>query len=340
MTLLDTFALMGIAALCLLLIIVGANLLIPIVIAIVLWFLINVIADGFQRVIPKRRWLSIFLAIFSLGLLVWIPFQLASSSIPKVVEMAPKYQKNLEELSNQLFTYLNTTEGQFLEYIKGWINIPAITSTLASTIATLAGQLILILLYVAFLLVDQSVFPYKMQVIFKDRKARERVEKILDSINKKSKTYIWVKTFLSVLTGLFSYVVLSIVGVDFASFWAVLIFLLNYIPTIGSIIGVIFPALLALLQFETIYPFLIVLLGCGTVQFIIGNVLEPKMMGSSLNLSTFVILLGLIIWSTLWGVIGAFLSVPITVILMIIFSEFDATRGAAVVLSGDGKIVD
>lgn len=340
MALLDTFALMGIGALVILLMVVGAKILVPLVIAFVLWFLINVIADGFQKLIPRWRWISVLLAIFSLGLIVWIPFQLASSSIPMVMEKAPVYQKNFETLSVKLFTYFNTTEGQFLDLIKDWVDIGQITSAFASTLASLAGQLLFIFLYVAFLLVDQSVFPYKLKVMFKDVKTRERVERVLESINNKSKTYLFVKTFLSVLTGVFSYIVLRIVGVDFASFWAVFIFLLNFIPTIGSIIGVIFPALLALLQFETIYPFLIVLIGCGTVQFLLGNVLEPKMMGSSLNLSPLIILLGLIVWSSLWGVIGAFLSVPITVIMMIIFSEFESTKSAAIFLSGNGKIVD
>jgi predicted PurR-regulated permease PerM len=340
MTLINAFALMGIVTLALFLLIVGANLLIPIVIAIVFWFLINVIADAIQKVIPKGRWISVGLAIIILGLLAWVPFQLATNAFPQVMEMAPKYQKNIEDLSRRFFSSFNLTEGQVIEQLRNWINIPMITSLIASTIASLTGQFVLILLYVAFLLVDQSMFPYKLEVMFINSRTRSRVEKMLTSINQKAKTYLWVKTFLSFITGITSYIILAIVGVDFAAFWAVLIFLLNFIPTLGSIIGVIFPALLALVQFETIYPFIIVLAGCGTLQFVIGNVLEPKLMGSSLNLSTFVILLSLTVWFTIWGAIGAFLSVPITVIMMIIFSEFESTRGAAVVLSGDGKIVD
>ncbi len=332
------FSILGTLALSLFLLVSWSQLLIPIVIGLVLWFFINTLADLFQKVIPKRRWVSVILSIITLAIFVYIPFQLAASSIPQLIEVAPSYQKNLEDLWHKLLSFFGISETQFFDQIRKSANIPSLASAFAGMIATLAGQFVLIILYAAFLLVDQAAYPYKMEVVFKNQATRSKVDRVLGNIVNKSKTYIRVKTILSVLTGVLSYSILAIVDVDFAGFWAVLIFLLNYIPTIGSVIGVIFPALLTLIQFESIIPFFIVLFGCGTIQFLIGNALEPKMMGSSLNLSTFVILLALTTWSSIWGVIGAFLSVPITVILMIIFSEFDRTKGIAVFLSGDGKI--
>jgi len=92
------------------------------------------------------------------------------------------------------------------------------------------------------------------------------------------------------------------------------------------------------LQFETFGPFLVVLLGVGAVQVMVGNFLEPKLMGNTLNLSPFVVMLSLTLWGSIWGIAGMFLSVPITVILLIIFAHFEKTRPIAVLLSGDGNL--
>ena len=141
------------------------------------------------------------------------------------------------------------------------------------------------------------------------------------------------------MTGLISYLVLKVVGVDFASFWAVLIFLLNFIPTIGSIIATLFPSLLTLVQFPTLGPFIATISVLTAVQFCIGSLLEPRLMGNRLNLSPIVILLSLGLWGSVWGIPGMFLCVPITVIIMIICSYFPGTRPLAILLSGNGKVV-
>ena len=114
--------------------------------------------------------------------------------------------------------------------------------------------------------------------------------------------------------------------------------MLNFIPTIGSIIATLFPAMLALIQFDTFGPFFIVLAAVGSIQVVVGNVLEPKLMGNTLNVSPFVVMMSLTLWGSVWGIAGAFLSVPITVILLIIFAHFEKTRYIAVLLSGDGSL--
>ena len=128
------------------------------------------------------------------------------------------------------------------------------------------------------------------------------------------------------------------VGVDFAAFWAFTIFLLNFIPTIGSIIATLFPALLALIQFDTFAQFFIVLVGVGSIQVIVGNFLEPKLMGNTLNVSPFIVMMSLTLWGSIWGIAGMFLSVPITVILLIVFAHFEKTRYLAILLSGNGNL--
>ena len=144
--------------------------------------------------------------------------------------------------------------------------------------------------------------------------------------------------FTSSLTGVLSYIFLRIVDVDFAGVWGLLIFLLNFIPTVGSIIATIFPAMIALAQSDGYTLFLLVLAGIGILQVCIGNIIEPRLMGNSFNLSPIVILLNLGLWQYIWGIPGMFLCVPFLIILTIILSHFPKTRPIAIILSSDGRL--
>jgi len=142
-----------------------------------------------------------------------------------------------------------------------------------------------------------------------------------------------------VLTASLSYVVFRYLGLEFAETWAVLTFAFNFIPSIGSVVAVLFPAAVSLVQFETITPFLIILFGCGSTQFAIGNFLDPALLGRSLNLSTLTVILALTFWASVWGITGAFLSIPLTVCLLIIFSHVPITRPLAILMSQEGTLM-
>ncbi|MDZ4778484.1 MAG: AI-2E family transporter, partial [Alphaproteobacteria bacterium] len=122
-----------------------------------------------------------------------------------------------------------------------------------------------------------------------------------------------------------------------ALFWAFLIFFLNYIPTVGSMIAVVLPTLAAAVAYPTAGPVIAVAAGVGTWQFVIGNFIQPRFTGDSLNLSAVVVLLALALWGSLWGIAGAFLAVPLTVMLMVMLAQIDDARWIAVLLSADGK---
>jgi predicted PurR-regulated permease PerM len=126
--------------------------------------------------------------------------------------------------------------------------------------------------------------------------------------------------------------------VDAPFFWALLIFLLNYIPTIGSLIATLFPAVFSLMQFGEFTPFLIILVGLGVLEWLIGNIVEPRVMGKTLNISPLVAIISLVVWGEIWGITGMLLSVPITVVLVIVLSQFDSTKKIAIVLSENGDL--
>jgi AI-2 transport protein TqsA len=191
---------------------------------------------------------------------------------------------------------------------------------------------------VIFLLLEQGNFSQKVASLANDEVKERRVRQLISKINEDVQKYISIKMLTSSLTGVLSYIFMKFVGVDFAEFWALLIFLLNFIPTIGSIVATLFPALITLVQFDTYTPFFLILGGVTAIQFCIGNILEPRLMGDSLNLSPLIILLNLSLWGLIWGIPGMFLCVPFLVISMIVFSHVPQTRSIAILLSQDGKI--
>lgn len=331
-----------IATLTFYLLIVGKALLLPFVVAIVFWYLIATLAGFYRRVgtwgMRMPGWLATVFAVLTFVAILSALVDLARDNVTQVVAVAPTYQSNLEGLAERLVA-LTGYHIPTIDQIASQVDLGRTAGTIASSLTAFAGNVGIILVYVIFLLFEQQSFTTKLDAIVTDPAKREKVRATLRRINTDVRTYIWVKAILSVATGGISYLVMRSVGLDFAAFWAVVIFLLNFIPTIGSILGIVFPTLLALVQFpDSLTPFLIVFTCLGATQVITGNVVEPRMMGRSLNLSPLVIILSLAVWGSIWGVIGMFLSVPITLIAMIVMAQFRVTRPIAIMLSSDGVV--
>lgn len=328
----------GIAALTVYLLVTGRELLIPFAIAVMIWYLINALSRSFQTFARAPGWLALTCAVLTILIALALIVEMISGNIEAVRQAAPGYQANIEKLISHAMSLGGFSEKPTFGQILDQFDMRAVIGGVAGAAANVAGNAGLILIYVIFLLSEERTFNRKLKALFPDSEREAEVHLLLADIQKRLQAYISVKTLLSVVTGLLSYIVLVAVGVDFAGFWAFLIFLLNYIPTIGSLLGVLFPALLTLIQFDTLVPFAIVAVGLGAIQFLIGNVLEPRMMGKSLNLSPLVVIISLAVWGSIWGVTGMFLCVPMTVGLMIILAEFKQTRPIAIILSADGKV--
>ena len=330
--------------------VVGQTFLVPLAVALMIWYVINALSRTFARLLPAKflsekntpNWLTLLLALLSIGLFFSLAIDMVSSNITAVRAAAPAYKANLDTLIAKLSANSQYNILENVQLAVANLKITPIIQTLASTFTNMIGNISIVLFYVMFMLLEQSTFQKKIQSIFPDQNQRGSIMSILSHAQEDIQTYLWIKTLTSTITGMVSYGVLLLVGVDFAGFWAFTIFMLNFIPTIGSIIATLFPALLALIQFDTIGPFLVVLIGVGAIQVVVGNFLEPKLMGNSLNLSPFVVMMSLTLWGSIWGIAGMFLSVPITVMLLIAFAHFEKTRYIAILLSGDGdlKFVD
>ena len=255
----------------------GRDLLIPIAVAIMIWYLLNAMARGFHALPLGTRhlpnWLAMALALVTVLIGLALVAELISGNIAQVSAAAPAYQANIEALIARMSSRFGLEEPPDFAVVFQQFDLRTLARGFASAAATFAGNFGIVLVYVLFLLFEQKGFNNKMRALFPDPERREEVRSLLHRMQAQIQTYVAIKTMTSVLTGGVSYAVLKVVGVDFAEFWGFIIFLLNYIPTVGSLLGIIFPALLALVQFPTLGPFLIVFVGLGSVQFLIGNVL-------------------------------------------------------------------
>ena len=323
---------------------IGKDLLLPLVIAIALWYLILTLGNAFSRVSIGQfqfpRPVCLLASFFTFIALAWLVINFLSSTVDDVLEIAPVYQQNLNaRLESLSFVDIGEYEGQsFGQLLSNWIDIPAYARSIATSLTSILASGGLILIYLGFLFLEQGHFSKKLSALVTDPTREEDVKKLLNRIRDDIQKYVIIKVFTSSLTGILSYVFLRFMEVDFAGVWGLIIFLLNFIPTVGSLVATIFPALIAIAQSDGYTLFLTVLSGIGLIQICIGNILEPRLTGSSFNLSPIVILLNLALWGYIWDIPGMFLCVPFLIIITIVFSHFPQTRPIAVMLSSDGKL--
>ncbi len=323
-----------------------AHLVAPFALAVFIWLIIDAFARWLDGLSPKLPyWLALSIAVLTvvaglIGILVII-----ADTAQEVSQEAPRYQARLSEIfswisHNPIFTRFLGEDLTFMELSNKFEldqKLQGAMAGFAATMQSVASNFALIAIYVVFLFVAQSSFPKKMDDLFPDKMRRAQASKVGARIRQSIEKYLGVQTIISLIQTLLSYAIMASMGLDNALFWALVIFILNYIPIIGGLAAVALPVIFALVQFES--PAMIGLLAglLFGVQFIIGNTIQPKMMGDSMNLSALVVVLSLTLWGALLGGVGAFLSAPLTVIIMIILAQFPTTRWLAVLLSADGQ---
>lgn len=316
-------------------------IIIPFFLAVIFWFMIRVIKKTILRIRFFRRWPDwIFTVISTTILFCFLVFVvgLITKNIQYLSNALPDYQNNFIEIKKSLGSQFNIDmETIFSNYSKQF-EFTAILSSLLSTLTSLFSAAFAVFLYLVFMLLEEATISKKIRVLYPDDEKYEKVNIMISKIDHSVQQYIALKTIVSLATGILSYFTLLSIGVDAPAFWAFLIFILNYIPNIGSLIATLFPAIFALFQFGELTQGFLVLATVGSIQMVIGNFVEPRLMGNSLNISPLVVLLTLAVWGVMWGITGMLLSVPITIILIITMAEFPSTRPIAILLSQDGQL--
>ncbi|MEQ8552715.1 MAG: AI-2E family transporter [Cyclobacteriaceae bacterium] len=320
----------------------GQDLIVPFVFAVLLWFIVRELKGLLDRVRFVRdkfpSWAKTLITSLFILITLGAISRVITMSIQTLARSYDKYEKNVDGLIDQINTILNIDLMEFLATHVGNFNFGGLLSSIFTSLADILGNTFIILVYFLFVFLEETHFETKLKKVLAGKEQYEKVSDILDRIEFSVAKYLGLKTLVSLITGVLSYFVLLLIGIDSPAFWAFLIFLLNFIPTIGSLIATLFPAIFCLLQFGEFGPGVLVLVLVGAIQVLVGNVLEPKLMGNSMNVSALVTILALSFWGALWGVTGMILSIPITVIMIIVFSQFPATVPIAIMLSEKGEL--
>ena len=322
---------------------IGSSIFIPLLIATFLWYLINATATYYRKLFPicekkclRHTAYNILSNVFAVLTFIGLIYIFATRVRPMFSELMvalPDIQVSL----NNLWNYVSNTFGLDVNAI-ALPNITTIVSSIGASVARIATSTGMIIVYMIFMFIEQGTFHDKLLHLFPNKAQNKKMQYIFHSIDVNMKKYLFMKTWLSAATGLISYFWMYMLGLQFAGVWAFAIFILSYIPTIGAILGCTMPILFAAIMGATLNQVILISLGLIGLQIIFGNILEPKLTGKTLNLSTLAILINLVFWGLIWGVAGMFFSVPLLVAVFIITAQFDSTRWIAILLSADGKI--
>ena len=207
-----------------------------------------------------------------------------------------------------------------------------------SGISNLLSDGTMVLIYLIFLLMEEKLIPLKLQKIKENGLNANTWLAMINKISHSVNLYMGVKVVMSLLTAVLSYFIMIFIGVDFAILWAFLIFILNLIPFVGSLVATLFPSFFAVFQFGEVGPFLWTFCSVFMVQLLVGNLVEPKLMGKTLNMSPLIVIISLSFWGSIWGILGMILSVPMVSILIIILAHFPKTRNIAILFSENGVV--
>ena len=286
---------------------------------------------GFMRIILVLG--LVLLLIFMLGKLVVL-------NVADFQSRLPEYEVKFWEYANIVLSRFDITREQANEAFQAFLgkirqnnfSFGSLVKSFSGSFFSFLGNVLWVILFMAFLLAERESFTRRLV----KQLGRENAAPIMESmqkINASVQQYLGLKTLVSFLTGALVTIVLTVAGVDFALLWGVLTFVLNFIPTIGSIVATLPPIAVTLFQSGSIAKTVVITILLLSIQFAVGNVLEPKLMGRGLNLSPLVVVFSLIFWGWLWGIPGMLLSVPLTAAIRIAMEQIDATKTLAVLIS-------
>lgn len=313
----------------------------PILTPLILALFLMVLIDGLVRVLerrvprlPRAAALGLALAIFGALFAACAVFiaDNAGSLLSTLVASWPRMAARMVNLAASIGLHEpNRITRTFRE-----LDPSRYLGPVAMSVQNAVADAVLVLVYLGFLLASRRSFKRKAVTLFPTREQRERAREIFERIRTGIERYVWVQTVTGAMIAAACWAVMMVIGLQNALFWAFFIFVTSYVPMIGAAIGILAPIAIALLQFPKAWPALELLVGLEAVYFVVGNLVLPRMQGRSLNLDPVVLLVSLAFWGALWGLVGAFLSSPLTVMAMIILDQFPSTRWIAVLLSSDG----
>lgn len=318
-----------------------AFLFIPFSISLLLCYALGIPIDQLRRLkVPKS--LRIFVVVLFLMAFGYLFGRLLSTNIIEFNAQLPMLEEKFWGYVNILLSRFDITPAQVRESYNGFLSslegtdfksVGSFVKSLGGSFFSFLGNAVWVVLFMIFMLAEQDEFSKRIVRAFGDSSSVSILE-ALERINKSVQDYLGLKTMISFFTGTLVSIALFLFGVPFAVLWGVLAFLLNFIPNIGSMISVVPPVLITLFQFGSLSKTLAVGIVLVALQTVVGNFVEPKLMGKGLDLSPLTVLLSLLFWGWMWGIPGMLLSVPITAAIKIAFEQIEATRPFALMMAG------
>jgi len=292
----------------------------PFFLAIFLSFILSPILDFLTRKKIPRAVSILFIILISffiiylLGLLFYSSGKTFASEFPKYGQKISSILTSIQEQLKLSFPKWESVD------LVAQLDINKIQDFFVSSLGaffSFLGLLFLIFIFLIFILAGRGNIKAKIEKSFNKERSSQIIN-VIQKIDNQIQKYLAIKTIVSFVTGVLATVVLMIFGVDFAIVFGFFTFILNYIPNIGSIIATALPLTIAVFQFETLWPAFWILIILGSIQMIIGNFIEPRVMGQGLGLSTLVVLFFLFFWGWLWGIAGMILAVPTAATIKIV----------------------
>ncbi|MBQ9420021.1 MAG: AI-2E family transporter [Synergistaceae bacterium] len=314
---------------------IASSVFIPLVIA---WFILQMLRPIVQigRTLNLNAWLNVALVFSILTCIGLAGFKFIAAQVVEFGHVYALYSDKLIEWLANMMEVLSVPPEAVKNF--SWMSLLKDNARdISSLIIALSSKFVMTFVFLMFMLVEAPYLDDKIEKAF--RHNAKRVKKILTTISEQVSRYLGTLALISFATGVCAWVVLTLLDVKLAAGWGVLTFLLNFIPTVGSIIATIPPVVMAVIQFSPglFKPFL-VLISLTAIQVTIGNIITPKVVGDRLGVSPVVILLSLLLWGMIWGIPGALLSTPIISIIKIVCENIPSLHSIAVLI-GSGEAV-
>jgi AI-2 transport protein TqsA len=308
----------------------------PVLLPFILAVFLSYFIDPALSFLTRRRCpraAAVLLVLALMFVVLYLVGALVYSSGKSLVSELPKYGQRLDDLARLAQSGVGPFKVDVASAV-GNLDIDRLAAGILGAIGPFFGflsKLLLVFLFLVFIVSGRGRAAAKIPKALGDGQAG-RVKSMLEAINAQVRKYLVIKTAMSLLNGLMVWVVLAIFGVDFAAVFGLLAFLLNFIPGIGSLIATTLRVGFAFFQFGTFWPpfwILVITVGLDTL---LGNFLEPRVMGKGLGLSPLLVFFSLLFWGWLWGIPGMILSVPLTAMIKIACQNIPALRPVAVLM--------
>ena len=281
-------------------------------------------------------WLASVAALLLIGAALLAATSIVVTQVNTILQVTLAYAERAPEAIAALFAWAgDDTEAAVLNSMRS-IELSGYLRGAAGGATSLTQASVLVILFVGFLFAERVWFQTKLLAFTGNPAQAQRVGRIISSIIHRVNYYLLVKTAISLVTGIMTYVLARAFGMEVAMPLGVITFVLNFIPNVGSIVATGLVALAAYVQFGDPWLTAVIFAIAGTIQFVNGSIIDPMLMGRALRLSSFGILLSLAFWGAVWGIPGMFLSVPIMVMLLVVCSHVPALRPVAILLSREG----